>query len=183
MQEFLFHPALWMPAAAFAIAIALFIYGNNRVQPAVRNVGAGLLGLVLVWCVAAYWIKTRVEQCITRTRAITAAVETGDWGKVTALLDKTTSLEFLRGNVAISNAAQTAAQSYGLKDIRTFGTDAVEGPGTVDVTIRTLLEGAQPLTAEFRFEYEQRSDGMLLSKIVPVRIGDKSMDQVRNAIR
>jgi hypothetical protein len=186
MQEFLFNPALWIPVAALAAAIGVFIYGNNRVKPAIRNAGVGLVGLVLVWAVAAYLVQTRVEQCVTRTHAILAAVEAADWTQLRALLDKNTTLSFLPGGGgdAIRQAAQNSAEAYGLKDIRTLRTTAeqraLEG---VDVTIDTLLEGAQPLNATFRFEYEQRSDGILLAKIVPITIGRISEEQMRSAIR
>lgn len=183
MQETLFNPPLWMPAVAVVIAIGVFVYGNARVQTSVRNAGLGLLGLAVAWCIAAFLIQTRVEKCITRTHAIVAAAEHADWARLRALLDKGTTLEFLRGGDAIVNATQTTAGAYGLKDIRVFGTEAVAGPNTVDVTFNSLLEGQQPLTASFRFEYEDRSDGMLLAKIVPLKIGEMNMDQVRNAIR
>ena len=183
MQETLFNPPVWMPAAAVVIAIGVFVYGNARVQTPVRNAGLGLLGLAVAWCVAALIVQTRVEKCITRTHAIVAAVEQADWTKLGSLLDKGTTLEFLRGGEAVVNATQTTAGAYGLKDIRVFGTEAVAGPSTVDVTFSSLLEGQRPLTASFRFEYEDRSDGMLLAKIVPLKIGDMNMDQVRNAIR
>lgn len=183
MQEFLFNPALWMPALALAVAIALFVYGNNRVDRSIRNTALGLFAVVAAWCAAAFFVETKLEQCITRTHNIVAAVEAADWKKMSDLLDTRTTLEFLQGRDAIVNATQGAAQNYGLKDIRVFRTVALRGPNTVDVTFDSLLEGVQPLTATFRFEYEERSDGMLLTKIVPVRMGNKSMDQVRSAIR
>lgn len=187
MKEFLFNPALWMPALGFAIAIALFIYGNARVKPGIRNGGLGLLGLMVAWCAAAYFVQTPVEQCIARTRAIVSAVEKADWVALAPLLDKNTTIDVkampINGRDAIVSTTQTTAGAYGLKSIRMYGTDVSQGPNSIDVTFSALLEGVQPLTATFRFEYEQRSDGMLLAKIVPVKIGDKSMDEIRRAIR
>ena len=184
MQEYLFNPALWMPAAALAVAIGVFVYGNNRLKPPIRNAGLGLAGLVLAWCVAAYLVQTRVEQCVSRTEAIIASVEAGDWAKLSSLLDQTTTLSFLGGGEAIRHAAESSAQAYGLKDIRILRTEPQQRAlDSVDVTVTTLLEGSQPLNAVFRFEYEQRSDGILLAKIVPVQIGRMSEDQIRNAIR
>lgn len=187
MPEFLFNPALWMPVAGVVIAIGVFIYGNSRVKPPVRNAGLGLFGLMIAWCAAAYFVQTRVEQCVTRTHAIVAAVEKADWATLGTLVDKTTVIDVrnmsISGRDAIVSTTQTTAGAYGLKEIRVYGTEATQGPNTVDVSFNALLEGMQPLTASFLFQYEQRSDGMLLTKIVPVKIGDKSMDEVRRAIR
>jgi hypothetical protein len=184
MSEFLFNPALWMPAVGFIVAIVVFVFGNNRVKPAIRNTGLGLLGLMFVWCIAAFFIETRVEQCISRTKAIVYSVEAADWTKMTSLLDKRTSLMFMHGPDEIMSGTEKAAGNYGLKQVRILSTTAIEGPGTIDVTFTALLEGAQPLTTTFRFEYEQRSDGMLLANIVPVKIGDRPVEEVvRQAVR
>lgn len=186
-MEILFNPAIWMPTAAFVVGLAVFLYGNARVKAPIRNAGLAILGVAAAWCVAAYFVQTKVEQCISRTHAIVAAVEKADWTTLRSLLDKTTVIDVpnlrVSGPDEIVSTTQTTAGAYGLKSIRVYGTEAVRGPGSVDVTFNSLLEGMQPLTATFRFEYEERSDGMLLAKIVPVRVGDKSMDEIRRAIR
>lgn len=185
-METLFNPPLWMPAAAVLIAIGVFIYGNARVMSSVRNIGLGLVAVCVVWCVAAYLVQTRVEKCIKRTHDIVAAVEAGDFKKLGGLLDKATVIDLqtrsIAGREAIVGSTEIAATGYGLKSIRVYGTEANVGPNSVDVAFNSVLEGSQPLTATFRFEYEDRSDGMLLAKIVPVKIGNMSMDQVNRAV-
>ena len=187
MQETLFNPPLWLPAIAIALGIAIFVYGNARLKTPIRNGGLAVFAVALIWCAAAYFVQTRVEQCIHRTNAIVAAVEAADWAKLGTLVDKSTIIDVqnrsIAGRESIVSSTQSTAAVYGLKSIRTYGTETVVGPNTVDVTFNALVEGVQPLTTVFRFEYEERSDGMLLSKIVPVRVGNMTMDQLQRSIR
>ena len=183
MREILFHPSLWMVAAGLAVAAGLFFYGNSRLLSTIRNAGLAIFGLVMVWCVAAYFVQTPIEQCITRTHAIVAAVESGDWKGLETKLDPNTTLEMFNGARAIAGATELAASSYGLKNIRVFGTEAMQGVGSIDVSFSAILEGAQPTTSNWRFEYEERSDGLLLARIVPISIGQMSADQLRGRMR
>jgi hypothetical protein len=183
MLEALFHPAFWMPLALAIVGIGVFIYGNNRVNKSVQTAGLGILGLTLAWCVAAYLVQTTVEQCLDRTRAITAAVEAADWPKLKTLLDQNTNVEgVVRGPNAIATATQVAAENYGLKDIRILTTNVVSGGNLIDVSFTAMLDGTRPTTSNWKFQYEKRSDGILLARIVPISIGGVSMDEVRARI-
>lgn len=182
MQNILFAPALWMPAALAFIALGLFWFGNSRTRPSIRNAGVGLLALTLVWAAVAWFVQTPVEKCVTRTRAVIAAVENGKWDELRTLLDETTTLEFLRGPEAIAGATESAASAYGLTNITLFGTDAVEGIGSVDVNFTAILEGSRPAKSSWKFEYLVRPDGIVLSRIQPISIGNSSIDQIRRAI-
>lgn len=185
MQETLFNPPIWMPIALGLVGIVVFLYGNARVQARVRNTGLGVLGLVLAWCVSAYLVTTPVEQCLNRSKALVAAAESGQWDTFKSLLDNTTTIERIsaRGRDAVTETVRGSADGYGLKNVRTLNTDVSTGVGTYDVTISVLLEGSQATTARFRFEYEQRSDGILLSKLVPISVGNMSVDDITNYIR
>lgn len=182
MENVLFNPAFWMPAAGLLLAVILFVWGNSRVKTPVRNAGVGLLVLVFAWMTVAYFVQTGREKCVSRTRAIVAAVEGARFDELRTLLDTDTRLEFLRGQEAIAAATETAASSYGLKRITILNTDVIEGVGTVDVNFTALLEGAQATTSTWRFEYTLGDDGISLVQILPVSIGNVSMEQIRRSI-
>jgi hypothetical protein len=183
MQNHLFSPALWMPAVGLIVAAALLLYGNARVKTPVRNAGAGLFALVLVWIGVAYFVQTPLEQCVARTRAIVAAVEEGKFDDLRTLLDENTSLEILQGREDIAAATEIAATSYGLKSITILSTEPIQGIGTVDVNFTALLEGAQATTSTWRFEYTVRPNEITLTRILPVTIGRFSADDIRRNIR
>lgn len=184
MFETLFAPAIWMPAVAVVAGIIVFIVGNARLKPAIRNAGIGLVALAVAWFAAAYFVQTPVEQAIGRTRAIVAAVEKAEWDKLRTLLDRDTSVEFIRGNTAVTDATQRAADGYGLKNITTLNTatEVVQPGDDILVTINTLLEGAQATTGRFQFAYERRSDGLLLREIRPLEVGGQKMDGIRRIL-
>lgn len=183
MNENIFNPALWMPLAVFIVGVAVFVYGNARVQSAVRNAGVGIALLAVAWVVVARFVDTFSEKCVKRTDAIVAAVEGGKWDELTRLLDKNTLLADIRGAEAISATAEAAASVYQLKEIRIINHDVVfPFPNAVDVSIDTYNEGQQNSTTTWTFSYEQRTDGILLRQITPIRINGQSMQQFERAI-
>lgn len=185
MYESLFHPAVWMPVAVLLVGVAIFIYGNARVQAGVRNAGAGVVALALLWCGVAYFVETPVEQCVSRTKAIVAAAESGKWDDFAKLLDNNTLIDRvnIRGRANVAGAVQSNAESYGLKSVHILSTDVTTGIGTYDVTINTLMEGSQSTTARFTLQYEQRSDGLLLTRLIPLNVGTLAVEDMSNYIR
>lgn len=181
MPEFLFHPAFWMPLALGVLGVAVFVYGNARVQTPVRNAGLGIIAITFIWMTAAYFVDTFNEKCVGRTSAIIAAVETGNWDELKTLLDKNTRLLTLRGT-EISDVAEQYAGMSQLKEIRIINTDVLPSPGRADVTIDTLIEAQQTTTSSWTFSYEQRSDGILLTEIRPIRVAGRSIDDVERVI-
>ena len=185
MYEILFHPAFWMPLALAIVGVAVFLYGNARVRAGVRNAGLAVVALTLAWCVAAYAIQTPVEQCVGRTEALVAAAEDGRWDAFAKLIDNNTVIDRvnIRGRANVTSAVQNNSESYGLKAAHILSTDVTTGVGTYDVTINTLLEGVQSTTARFTFQYEQRSDGILLARLVPLSVGTLAVDDMTKYIR
>jgi hypothetical protein len=183
MNETLFHPAIWMPVALFIVGIAVFLVGNARVKPVVRNAGAGIVALTFAWMTTAYFVDTFSEKCVKRTNAIIAAVEEGKWPELAALIDKNTRLADMRGPEEISRVTEAAASMYQLKEIRILTRDvALPLPNGVDVTINTYNEGQQNSTSTFTFSYEQRPDGILLRQIIPVSLNGRPMAEIERAI-
>ncbi len=182
MQETLFHPAFWMPLALAVFGIAVFVYGNARVKAGIRWAGAGIVALSVAWMAIAYFIDTFTETCVKRTDAIVAAVEDAKWDELAKLLDKNTRLAALRGPEEISKTAEHYAGMAQLKVVRILSHDVQSIPNGVDVSITAYVEAQTPSTSTWTFSYEQRSDGILLRQITPVRLNNQSLDQVEKVI-
>lgn len=185
MQEALFNPPFWLPIALGIVGVAVFLYGNARTQTPVRNAGLGVLALTVIWCVAAFLVRTTTEQCLDRTRSIVASVERAQWPELAKLMDRNTKFTFMSMTLdaqQLVKSAQDNAERFGVKDIRIISENVERGIDTVDVTINTLVEGSMTTTAAFKFEYEQRTDGMLLSRITALRVGGASTDEISRQI-
>ena len=183
MHESFFNPALWMPLTLFIVGLAVFVFGNARVQSTIRNAGLGILLLTLAWAGVAYFVDTFSEQCVKRTDAIVAAVEEAKWPELAKLIDKNTRLVDMRGPEEISALTESAAGMYQLKEIRILKHEVVFPlPESVDVSIDTYNEGSQNSTTTFTFSYEKRPDGILLRQITPIRINGQPMQQFERAI-
>lgn len=186
MYEALFQPKIWWPALVIIVGVIVFVVGNNRVIAAVRTTGIAIAGLAVLWYGVAWFVQTPIEQCITRTRDICSAVEAADWTKLGSLIDKRTTIEeTIEGPEAIIAATKSAAEAYALKDIKLLFVEGKRVPPMdgINVTFTAILDGQRPTRGDFTFEYEKRSDGYLLRRIVPNSIGGVSMDQIRARIR
>lgn len=184
MQDFLFDPPFVWPAIAFVVGLGVFLYGNARVKAPVRNLGLGLIALVVAWCVTAYFVQTPLEKAVSRTRAIVSTVTAKDWAKLPALFDPDTRMASLASGDAIAKAAESAAGTFGLTDIRVLSQAASRGgPYTVDVTINTLVEASMNTPAVFTFQYNINRDGSVrLTRIVPVSVGGTTGDDLTGRI-
>lgn len=181
MHETLFNPAFWMPLAVVIVGVGVFLYGNARVKGAIRNAGVGVVLLAVTWYAVAHFVDTFSEKCVKRTDAVIAAVESGKWDDLRSLLDNNTQLAMFRGP-EIATVAETAAGTYQLREIRILLREVASTPNGVDVTIDTLNEGQQNSTSTWTFTYEQRSDGILLRKITPIRLNGRPMEEIERAM-
>ena len=180
-----FTPRSGCPSRSRSSAIVVFVYGNARVRAPTRNAGIGVALLALVWSGVAYAIETPVEQCVSRTKALVAAAENGKWDDFSKLIDNNTTIDRvnIRGRANVTSAVQNNSDAYGLKAVHVLGTDVTTGAGTYDVTINTLLEGSQSTTARFTLQYEQRADGILLTRLIPLSVGTLAVDDMTSYIR
>jgi hypothetical protein len=184
MTEILFHPAFWMPLLLGIAGVAVFVFGNARLKTGIRNAGVGIIALTLIWIAAAYFVDTFSEKCVTRTNAIIAAVESGRWNDLKGLLDKNTAIPLidLRGPDDIAATTDRYATMAQLKAVHIIARDTAQTPQGVDVTIDTIMEAQQNGTSTWTFSYEQRSDGILLREILPIRFNGRSLGELERAI-
>jgi len=165
MNELLFDTPLWILLGLVGVGVTVFLVGNNRVNTQIRLAGlvALLLGMTL-W-LSSYFIETFKEKCESRTHDIADAVDAQDCDGLGRLIDTGTQFGGLRGR-GMSKILETAASEIGFKGLTVIGTTTQATDATADVSLRVLAEvntSVPPTT--WLFQYEKRSDGILLSRI------------------
>ena len=88
----------------------------------------------------------------------------------------------LRGGEKISQVTQENIDRFGVTEIRILNTNADRGIDTIDVTVNTLIEARYNTASVWKFEYEQRTDGILLSRITPLTVAGASTDEIRGRV-
>lgn len=170
MADFFFDLPIWFPIAMLVGAVAVFVYGNNRSNSRLRLAGLGIAVLTGVLVGVSYFVDTFEETCIKRTHAIVVAVSEKDWSTVSGQMNESTTVVGLRGAKRIVERGRELADEFGLKQARVLSTTTRPGgPGLMDVIVLVQHEFSvptQPVT-KWAFQYEQRSDGILLNNIAP----------------
>lgn len=181
----LYELPLWIGLIPLAAAVGVFVYANNRGITRLKwaSLGVALLGPVLAGI--SYFVDTPRELSVKRTRAIVESVVEQRWEDFRGLLNRNTSVTVVRGPEAISAMLERLTATYGLKSATILGTESVVGSGTIDVTISVFSEhDFGPQRTAWRFEYEQRADGILLSRVSPVQVaGGTNVGNIERQLR
>jgi hypothetical protein len=170
MTDFFFDLPMWFPIAMFVVAIGVFIYGNNRSNAQLRLASLGIVVLTIGLVALSYFVDTFEEKCIKRTHGIIAAVDAKDWNAVRSLMNGRTAVVGLQGADRIAERGQQLADEFGLKQARVLSTTTRPGStGLLDVVVLVQHEFNVPTppATKWVFQYEQQSDGILLSTIAP----------------
>ena len=181
----LYELPLWMALIPVSLAVGLFVYANNRNNARLKWASAGLLLLGPVLAGVSHVVDTPRELSVRRTRAIVESVVDQRWDDFKGLLNRNTSVTLVRGPDAITSMLERLTSSYGLKSATILGTESVVGAGTIDVTVTVFSEhDFGPQRTAWRFEYEERADGILLSRISPVPVaGGPNVGTIERQLR
>ncbi len=184
MTDWLFAPPIWLVLVIVIAGIAVFIYANARTSTQGRLGGVAIAIAGVLLFVVGRFVDTPLEACVKRTYAIIAAVEAADWTKMESLLNNNTSVMNFRGAKEIADGARKRADQFGLKRAFVLGRDQVQRQNVIDVVVSVLSEQNMPpqIRTTWRFKYEVRSDGILLSEIAPESTGELSADQMRQRL-
>lgn len=184
-METLYELPRWAGLIPLAAALGLFIYANNRSYARLKwaAIGLALLGPILSG--VSHFVDTPREVSVKRTRAIVESVVDRRWDDLQGLLNRNTSVTVVRGPEAIAAMLQRLTETYGLTSATILGTESAVGSGTIDVTISVFSEhDFGPQRTAWRFEYEQRADGILLARVSPVQIaGGANVGNIERQLR
>lgn len=170
MTDFLFDLPLWFPIVLLAVAVGVFVYGNNRSNARLRLASVGIVALTIGLITLSFLVDTFEEKCVKRTRAVIAAIDGKDWSTVRSLMNAQTNVVGLRGADQIAARGQELAEEFGLRQARILSTTTQPGlPGSIDVVvvIQHEFNVPTPPVSNWVFQYEQRPDGILLGNIAP----------------
>ncbi len=174
MSDLIFDVPWWFPAIAAFVGIALFISGNRRTEPKVRNSGLGLIGLAVVLLLLKWFADTPKKIALRESKELAASVESEDWKKFRSLLAPDAGLRVLteksvyNGADELTAAAKSGAESFRVLAVHVRSAVAEQTGPLVSVTISLLTEQDQAvpmLESSWAFDFKETSDGWKISEI------------------
>jgi hypothetical protein len=187
MSDLLFASPWWVPTCIFGIAIVLFISGNKRQQPRVRNaaIAVALLGVLLI--ALNYFVETDKEKVLRHTRELVTAVQDRDWNKMKSLLSPQVSLGTPKGTVysnrdVLLKGATDSVEQYQLKSASITSLDVEQTQTVITATLNvwTVQDATygRPLPSGWQLVWEQTGNDWTLSQITCVSIANESVDNL-----
>lgn len=173
-MNFLFELPLWIVLVVLAAGVGVFIAGNNRVNARIRMIGLAVVAIGLGLGAVSYFGQTPREECVSRTKQIVAAVRAKDWDALKPLLDRNTQVMLLRGPDQIADGLAALERRFGLNSLSILALDGTASSAGIEVKLSVFSEhNFGPSRSIWRLEFEPRSDGILLARIVPEQIGER----------
>jgi hypothetical protein len=184
-MDFIFDPPVWAVLVLAAGGIGTFIYGNARLMNGVRFGGVGVLLLAITWFAVAWFVDTHLEASVKRTRAIVASVNDSQFDVMESLMNSATGCLGFRGAKEIADGAKERASQFGLKNVWITGLNSSQAGNLIDIDIGVMSEQNMPPTmpTSWKFKYEVRADGVLLSSIEPTAIGNQNVDELKRRLQ
>jgi hypothetical protein len=188
MTDLIFQTPWWLPALIAVAGVVLFVTGNKRVENRVRLVGVSVIGLAVLLATVSYFVDTPRETAEKRSRELCYAFERADWGRMAAILDKSTAVTVLGNTIypsrdQIVSAAKEAHQRYGFKTVRVLSTSTEQQDTLITVDLVLLTEQSSAmvptLNSEWQFIWEKHQEGWVLTEVRAVKIGNATGDAMK----
>lgn len=186
MNNLLFNAPFWAPLLLGAIGVFVFFAGNRRQQVGVRSAGLAIVLLAVVYAGVSYFVDTPAERAEKGTRAFVQGVIAKDSTALSGLLDPMAALTVLgsatpySNREAITTNALAAVDQYGIKSANILTLTSEVKADAVIVTIDVLSDQeatyGRPMTTSWQFEWEPTNEGLLITRITCLRIGEASGD-------
>ena len=192
MRELLFDVSWWLPVLVGIVGIVLLVSGNNRQQPGLRNAGAAVLLVGILWLALSFVIDTPRKTCERLTTQAVQAVVDGNFKAFDDLLAPDADGVYVGrswrvdGRQALDQTARMVAKNAGLhaasaKRLRVTG----ESP---DITVAftafcdTDLVPGHPIDSDWEFDFRQSADGWQIHEIRVLRVDETQPEGIRESL-
>jgi hypothetical protein len=169
-MQFIYEPP-WIAVAILVVAgVALFVYGNNRVDNKLKLLGGAIAVLGVLLGVAGHFLESERERVDATTRGLLNAIEKRDWPRLQAHLDKDVSVFAFHGPEVVANSAKLAAEGMELKSLSLVSAKTDVSDDIATVTIQVVSDGkwGQTIT-NWNLKFEKSADRRwLLYEIDPL---------------
>ena len=193
MRDLLFDVPWWLPTILAIIGLALHARGHRRPNRRLREAGAAVVLLAVVWALVSYLVDTPKEICRKQTRELVRSVVARDWKTFDDLLSSSVRFVFtgsswrIEGHDTLSSAIKADIEQIDLKSATITAINAAEADAAVTVTITVWSNQDftldRPIDSEWEMEWRQVGSAWKLQEIRALRVAGVKAEQVRGSLR
>jgi hypothetical protein len=166
-----------------AAGVAMFVWGDRRLDKALKRVGIALVLLAVVLAILHAIFPSQRERAEKRTRQIVRAIDQKDWNALRSLLDANTTLAttshlLAGGREAIISMTKNATETFGVKSLWISGLSSRQTDTLITVSAEVISNQEasldRPVASGAQLDFQQYGDDWILEKITILRVQDQT---------
>jgi hypothetical protein len=140
-MQFIYEPP-WIAVAILVLAgVALFVYGNNRLDNKLKLLGGVIAFLGVLLGVTGHFLQSERERVDATMRDLLNAIEKRDWPRLQSHLDDDVTVFALHGPEVVAGSAKRAAEGMELKSLSLVSSKTDVSDDIATVTIQVASDG------------------------------------------
>lgn len=185
MTTLLFDAPAWLLVLLAIVGLAVTFTGLRRGQINMRNTGLAMLAAAALLFVLRATVQTDEKQVEKQARGLVEAVSRKDWATAAKYLRHARMYEW-DGDELVRRATELSAH-YGLTGVVVNSVDVQRDPNVITATLSVTSSHqgtyVDSVPSTWKFEYQKRAEGWVLTKLFATRVGTFEMGQAEEIIR
>jgi hypothetical protein len=185
MTTLLFDAPTWLLALLAVFGLAVTFTGLRRGQINMRNTGLAMLAAAALLFVLRATVQTDEKRVEKATRGLVEAVSRKDWATAAKYLRHARMYEW-DGDELVRQATELSTH-YGLTGVVVNSVDVHRDPNviTATVSVTSSHQGTyvDSVPSTWKFEYQKRAEGWVLTNLIPAKIGIGDTGKAEDIIR
>jgi hypothetical protein len=183
LMDPILHAPWWVAAMLAAAGVAMFVWGDRRLDKALKRVGIALVLVAVVLAILHAMFPSQRERAEKRTRQIVRAIDQKDWNALRSLLDANTTLGtnshlLASGGEAIVSLTKSATETFGVKSLWISGISSRQTDALITVSAEVISNQDasldRPVASGAQLDFQQYGDDWILEKITILRVQDQT---------
>jgi len=183
LMDPILHAPWWVSTMLALAGVATFLWGNQRLDKALKRLGIALVLLGVVLAVLHAIFPSQRELAEKRTRQIVRAIDQKDWNALRSLLNTNTNLgttthPLASGRDAIVSMTKNATDTFGLKSLWISGISSRQTDTLITVSVEVISNQDasldRPVASSAQLDFQQDGDDWILEKITILRVQDQT---------
>jgi hypothetical protein len=183
LMDPILHAPWWVAAMLAVAGVAMFVWGDRRLDKALKRVGIALVLVAVVLAILHAMFPSQRERAEKRTRQIVRAIDQKDWNALRSLLDANTTLGtnshlLASGGEAIVSLTKSATETFGVKSLWISGISSRQTDALITVSAEVISNQDasldRPVASGAQLDFQQYGDDWILEKITILRVQDQT---------
>jgi|SRR5579863_9055976 len=192
MRELFFDVSLWVPILLALVGVVSLVSGNRRQAGGLRNAGAVVVLVAIVWVVLSFVIDTPRKNCERLTRRAVQAITDGDWKTLDDLLTSNADARYVGrswrvdGREAVEATARMIVKNSDLHSASIGHLHSSQQDSVITVAFTaftdTELTPGHPIDSDWEFDFRQDGEQWRIQEIRVSRVDKTEPEGIRESL-